>query len=63
MESLNSPFAYIEQIDYDPITHRIRYLDYILNLNKPREEGAKLKRSIKVLKAGVLLLHSRSFIT
>ena len=32
-------------------------------MNKLREEGVKLKRNIKVSKAGVLLLRSRSFIT
>jgi hypothetical protein len=108
-------FIYIEQIDYDPTTHRIHCLDHILNFalqafllatskealkaalaaieetedtdpyelfsayldvpvvednpasirahEQAQRRRGKLKRSIKVSKAGVLLLRSRSFIT
>ncbi|KAF2180775.1 hypothetical protein K469DRAFT_753136 [Zopfia rhizophila CBS 207.26] len=51
--SLNSPFTYIEQIDYDPITHRIRCLDHILNLALQAFLLATSKEALKAALAAI----------
>lgn len=46
-------FAYIEQIDYDPITHRIRCLDHILNLALQAFLLATSKEALKAALAAI----------
>lgn len=46
-------FTYIEQIDYDPITHRIRCLDHILNLALQAFLLATSKEALKAALAAI----------
>jgi hypothetical protein len=46
-------FAYIAQIDYDPITHRIRCLDHILNLALQAFLLATSKEALKAALAAI----------